>query len=105
MIILENKNSNIDMTTLKHIYMIFLVRDFNIRKESQSAGITQLLKLFSDSEVREALNDIYINGNKLCIPETGESSYILRYLEFGGDGVSALHLLSNNVKKLGMIGG
>ena len=54
----------------------------------------QLFDTFSQELVFEALDRAYVVQNRIYIPTQGEYGKILRYLEYGGQGVRATKLLS-----------
>lgn len=100
MIILTSKDKQVDIVIIKKLFIIQLRREFKLELLNDGKAIKQLLELYSSSEVLDAMNDIYINGNNLETPERGKSSEILRYLEFGGEDVRSMHLISRSLKKV-----
>lgn len=100
MIILDNKSNTMNIMVLKKLVQILIYKEFEKAKSGDAINIRQILELYSESDIRNAIEDIYVNGNRLEIPEKGKSSEILRYLEFGGEDVRSLRLISRSVKKL-----
>lgn len=65
-------------------------------QKDKSLGLIQLLDKYSLQDIKSSFKDIYINENGyLCTPEQSKSSYILRYLEYGGEDVRSTHLISS----------
>lgn len=100
MIILDNKSNTMNIMVLKKLVQILIYKEFEKAKSGDAINIRQILEIYSESDIRNAIEDIYVNGNRLEIPEKGKSSEILRYLEFGGEDVRSLRLISRSVKKL-----
>lgn len=54
----------------------------------------QLLRLYSKEEIFDAISSIFISGKAVYAPTDGKNGKILRYLEYGGNGVKSYKLLS-----------
>lgn len=62
---------------------------------SNDIRLLQLLKIYSLNDIRLSINNITINNKgDIISPEHTRFSKILRYLEYGGDSVKSMHLLS-----------
>ena len=66
-----------------------------------SLGLNQLLEDYHLDDIRRAFNQIEINNyGMLIIPEQTKASFILRYLEFGGQNVRPTHLITTTRRRL-----
>ena len=65
-------------------------------RKNNSLALMQISNKYDLDEIKEAFNNIQVDiyGN-LIVPEHTNTSVILRYLEYGGEGVRASHLLTN----------
>lgn len=105
MVILTNRYNHIDMVTMKKFFINILNKEYQKEKYGESIQSLQINQMFTDDEVYDAIHSIYIKGDRLEIPERGKNSDIMRYLEFGGEGVRPMHLISRSLKQLRIIGG
>lgn len=101
MILMNCHKYKVEPSTLREIYIKccnMCLLDLQVR---ESLGLKQLLKLYDISDIKRAFNSISIdNFGHLYIPEQSYQNTLLRYLEFGGQGVRPTHLLSNAKDKL-----
>ena len=54
----------------------------------------QLMRLYSKEEIFDAISSIFVSGKAVYAPTDGKNGKILRYLEYGGNGVKSYKLLS-----------
>lgn len=96
MILFKSNNLDIGARQLRQLTINLL--NYNIRKleKDNSLGLKQLKNIYSISDIINTFNTISIDSNgNILIPENNSSNHILRYLEYGGEGVRATHLLSS----------
>ena len=105
MIVLKNTYQNIDMINLRKFFVSILDKEYRKEVYGGSISVMQVSQLYSESEIYDAIHSIYINGNNLEIPERGRNSEIMRYLEFGGEEVRPMHLITKSIKQIRIIGG
>ena len=99
--LLNSSDFCIDRYRLRSILSQSLYYNLLLLYKDKSLGLTQLLNRYSLYDIRKALQDIKIdNDGIIYVPERTKSDYILRYLEFGGDGVRPTFLVSSVTKKI-----
>lgn len=99
MILLDCTNFSKSPIALKMIYINILNNIILTKKQNKSLEASHILDIFSIKEILEALDFIIIDKNRnLKIQENTKASKILRYLEFGGEGVRPNHILSETKK-------
>ena len=59
-----------------------------------------LIDLYGESQIYEAIDSIYSYKNKIIAPVSGIYGVILRFLEYGGNNVKQLKLLSSTSRVL-----
>lgn len=101
MIILDTKNLALSpeyiLRQLKQIiYVIYLSL-----KENHSESVLMISELFSDKEIKDAINSIYLDKHRNIVSDS-QSRYdkILRYLEYGGEAVKSPHLISKAISNI-----
>ena len=95
MILLNCKDFRQGASSVRNIFINMCEKQLIKLQKDNSLGLKQLLELYSLEDIEQAFNQIYVNKDRqLVIPEQSISSYILRYLEYGGEGVRPTHLLS-----------
>lgn len=89
--------------TIRNIY-ISICSTFLLKlDEHQSLGLKQIQDKFNLSleDIRRLLNTIVLSKDGfLNTPENNRNSILLRYLEYGGQDIRPIHLLSLSKKKL-----
>ena len=69
--------------------------------KNKSLGLSQMLDKYSESDIRDAFKSIYVDKDYyLSIPEHSNSDVLLRFLEFGGEGIKPTHLLSKAKQRI-----
>ena len=101
MILLDTKSIPFGSEFTLNQFKTILYVNYLTLKKNGSEGILVISRMFSDTQVKEAIDSIYLDRFRNIISD-GHSNHdkILRYLEFGGEGVEALHLLSDSRKKI-----
>lgn len=52
-------------------------------------------RIFSDKDIKQAINHIFLDEHRNIVSDgNSKNDMILRYLEFGGEGVPAPHIIS-----------
>lgn len=101
MIILDTKQFHQSSKITLEEFKRLVYNNYYTLKENDSDLILVIEKLFSDKEIRKAINDLSLDKNRnIVIDNHIRSNIILRYLEFGGEGLRAPHLLSNSKKSI-----
>lgn len=101
MIILDTKQFHQSSKITLEEFKKLVYNNYYTLKENDSDLILVIEKLFSDKEIRKAINDLSLDKNRnIVIDNHIRSNIILRYLEFGGEGLRAPHLLSNSKKSI-----
>lgn len=101
MIILDTKQFHQSSKITLEEFKKLVYNNYYTLKENDSGLILVIEKLFSDEEIRKAINDLSLDKNRnIVIDNHIRSNIILRYLEFGGEGLRAPHLLSNSKKNI-----
>lgn len=101
MIILDTKQFHQSSKITLEEFKRLVYNNYYTLKENDSDLILVIEKLFSDEEIRKAINDLSLDKNRnIVIDNHIRSNIILRYLEFGGEGLRAPHLLSNSKKSI-----
>ncbi len=101
MIILDTKQFHQSSKITLEEFKRLVYNNYYTLKENDSGLILVIEKLFSDEEIRKAINDLSLDKNRnIVIDNHIRSNIILRYLEFGGEGLRAPHLLSNSKKSI-----
>jgi hypothetical protein len=99
--ILNSSDFCLDRYRLKSILSQSIYYNLLLLLKDKSLGLTQMLDRYSLYEIKNALRDIKIDDKGIIyIPERTKSDYIIRYLEFGGDGVRPTHLISSVTNNL-----
>lgn len=71
-----------------------------IAEQNTNLGLKQLLEQVSLDDILEAISLIQYDGISLTIQDNTKYSKILRYLEYGGQGVRPSNLISRTLKEL-----
>lgn len=101
MIILDTKLFHQDSRMTLNIFKKLLYNNYYTIKENDPEVILVLRNIFSDKEIEQSINDISLDKHRNIIIDSHiRSNIILRYLEFGGEGTKAPHLLSKTKKDL-----
>lgn len=101
MIILDTKQFHQSSKITLEEFKRLVYNNYYTLKENDSDLTLVIEKLFSDKEIRKAINDLSLDKNRnVVIDNHIRSNIILRYLEFGGEGLRAPHLLSNSKKSI-----
>lgn len=101
MIILDTKQFHQSSKITLEEFKRLVYNNYYTLKENDSDLILVIEKLFSDEEIRKAINDLSLDKHRnIVIDNHIRSNIILRYLEFGGEGLRAPHLLSNSKKSI-----
>ena len=99
MILLNANNFYQSPRVILNMYKNLLDIRYNTLRTSKNETILSLLRIFTHQEIEKAIEDIFLDkNNNIIIDSQSKSSVILRYLEYGGENVRSLFLLSN-VKK------
>lgn len=69
-------------------------------KSNLQSSLETLIALFGLKDIHKAINSIYGKRGSLYIPTKGKSGMILRYLEYGGEGIRQTKIISTAVKQL-----
>ena len=83
----------INPQTLKTYYKLEVRNLVHELISNKDITMLQLLSKFSEGQISNAIEDIYLHNDFICIPERTFNSQILRYLEFGGEGIASLGIL------------
>ena len=95
MIILSTKNSFLNPKYILEEFKRLLYITYITNKENSSESILMLSRIFSDKDIRQAINSIFLDKHRNIISDSqSKNDTILRYLEFGGEGVPAPHIIS-----------
>lgn len=90
--------SEINPQMIKAMYKSSIKELIKTRIKNQDLIIKSILSQYSERQILQAIEDIYIYNDYLCIPENTRNSKILRLLEFGGEGIASLGLLREAAK-------
>lgn len=86
--------------TIKSIFSHFLMTELTSIRKQNSLGLIQILRKYSFRDINDALRNIKINDDgDLEIQDNTRYCTILKFLEYGGEGVRALNLLSKAESK------
>lgn len=100
MIIVNCRNFLQGAISIRSLYINICNYELNNLVDSNSLGLFQILDKYNINEIKEAINSITISNNYLIVPEQTKASVILRYLEYGGEDIKAIHFLSKAKSKL-----
>lgn len=101
MIILDTKEFYQDSRMVFNLYKKLLYNNYCAMSNDESESILKIQNIFSDEEIKDAIKSISLDKHRnIVIDEHIRAGLILRYLEFGGEGLNAPHLLSKTKKNL-----
>lgn len=96
-------NSHPDV--IRNIFVSALLRNYMNADLNDNKPIKDLKKMFSDLDIKNSIKSIFYDGRFISTPEDN-NGLILRYLEYGGEGIKASNLISNTLfeikKELGV---
>ena len=72
----------------------------NKSKTKNSRSLKALIDLFGLKNIHKAIDSIYGLGGSIYVPTKGKLGTILRYLEFGGEGIGQTKIISEAVSTL-----
>ena len=61
---------------------------------ANAGALLPLVSIYGLTELHNAVNALYYNGECICTPSGTKSGIILKTLELGGFGLPALHILT-----------
>lgn len=95
MIILSTKNNFLNPKYILEEFKRLLYITYITYKEKSSESILMISRIFSDKDIKQAINHIFLDEHRNIVSDgNSRNDMILRYLEFGGEGVPAPHLIS-----------
>lgn len=105
MILMNNSNTSILFSSNNFLdYYIQMCKvSLSNKISNNDLSVAQLLSLYDLKDVMNALDTIKTDSNNnIYVDDQSNESIILRYLEYGGEGVKSPHLFSeiNNKFKL-----
>lgn len=93
--ILKQSNSYLSSNVFRDVYVFYCKNKIVEMIKNQELGMQQILQMYSIDDINNSLDSIRLNQEgDLYIPEQEDSSVVLRYLEYGGENVRALHLFT-----------
>ncbi len=101
MIILDTKEFYQDSRMTLNLFKKLLYNNYYKLKENDSELNLIISGIFSDEDIIDAIKDISLDRHRnIYVDSHIRSDLIIRYLEYGGEGLRAPHLVSNTVKQL-----
>lgn len=95
MIILSTKNNFLNPKYILEEFKRLLYITYITNKEKSSESILMISRIFSDKDIKQAINHISLDKHRNIVTDgQSKNDMILRYLEFGGEGVPAPHIIS-----------
>lgn len=86
--------------------MILSIMDRNLKENNKNAkSLKALVNMFGLRDIHRAIDCISGKGTSIYVPTKSKSGLILRYLEYGGEGIGQTKIISEAVnilnKKIG----
>ena len=100
MILMKKVDTHLSPRLLKTYYKMIFKDLFNRSMKHNRKATKQLLNAFTLEEIYNSVESIYLRNRNLYAPDKGHNGLVLRYCEFGGQDVDALHLLSDTAREL-----
>lgn len=101
MIILDTKEFYQDSRMTLSLFKKLLYNNYYRMIENDSELNLNIQRIFSEEDIDKALKSISLDKHRyIIIDEHIRAGLILRYLEFGGEGLRAPHLLSRTKKQM-----
>ena len=80
---------------------ILSIIDKELRSDTKrSSSLKSLVNLFSIKKIHEAIDSIYGSNGMIYVPTKGKYGLVLRYLEYGGEGIGQTKIISEAVNTL-----